>query len=105
MNPDLYDAWRTAGNWVAANWPWLALAVGIALGIWAVGRAVRGDDYRTRNDKRAAWLAVCEGRPEPPQPGTDIGLYLACIAAYGDSDELDRLRNAMEQHRKENPQP
>lgn len=77
----------------------LAAATWTARGLW---RTLRADDYRTRNDRRqAAWMAVCEGRPEPAEPGTDIGLYLDCVAIYSDCDDLDRLRDAIDQHRKE----
>lgn len=111
MTHDLYTAWLTAGDrlqpagdWIATNWPWL-LALSVAcFAVWAIRRGWLGDDYRTRNDKRQAWLAACEGpRPEPADPGSDTGLYLACIAAYGDCDDLDRLRDAIRQHREEDP--
>lgn len=67
-------------------------------------RAWRHDDYRTRNDRRQAWLTTSGSeRPEPAAPGTDSALYLNCIAIYGDCQELDRLRDAIDQHRKEQP--
>ena len=106
MNADLYDAWRAAGAWLAANWTGL-LAYGLAAAVltvvaWALWP--RGGDYRSRNDQRAARLiAALEPRPEPAEPGVDAGLYLDCVAIYGDCDELDRLREAIHQHRKENP--
>jgi hypothetical protein len=40
-------------------------------------------------------------QPEPRQPGTDVGLYLDCVAIYSDCNDLDRLRDAIDQHRKE----
>jgi hypothetical protein len=95
MNPDLYGAWLTAGNnlqpvgaWIGANWIWLAaaaLAAGFAW--WALRR-----ELRAANDQVTAILTN--------QPGTDVGLYLDCVAAYDDCDELDRLRDAIDQHRK-----
>lgn len=101
MTPDLYDTWHTAGDWVLTYWPWLAAAGGVLAAIVAVACAVSGD-YRSHNDRRAAWLTVCDApRPEPGQPGTDVGLYLDCVAIYSDCDELDRLRNAINQHGKE----
>jgi len=78
----------------------LAALAGAAWTARRLYRTLAGDDCRTRNDRRQAWLTVCDGpRPEPPQPGTDISLYLACVATYGDCDELDRLRDAINQHR------
>ena len=86
MTPDLYDAWRTAGAWLAGNWSGLA-ATGLAVAIltvlaWAWWPR---DDYRTRNDQRAARLtAALEPRPEPDQPGTDDQLLAACQAICPD---------------------
>lgn len=55
------------------------VAVIVAVLCWQIRRALRSDDYRTRNDRRqAAWIAVCEGRPEPGAPGTDDELLNAC---------------------------
>lgn len=112
MNPDLYAAWLTAGDnlqpvgaWLAGSWPWLAIAWAAAFAAWAIRRSLPGDDYRTRNDRTAAWRATCDPRPEPAEPGTDSGLLLDCIAVYGDCAELDRLRAAINQTRKEKPQP
>ena len=110
MNADLYAAWRTAGDnlhhvgvWAAGHWTGLA-ALGVAVGVLTVlGWAFRRDDYRTRNDKRQALQLVHLDRPEPGEPGVDAGLYLDCVAIYGDCDELDRLREAINQHRKETP--
>lgn len=70
-----------------------------ARGLW---RTLRADDYRSSNDrKQAAWMAVCGPRPEPAEPGVDVGLYLDCVAIYSDCDDLDRLRDTINQHRKE----
>lgn len=49
MTSDLYAAWLTAGNhlqpygnWIAVNWPNLAIALGIgAFGGWCIRRALR----------------------------------------------------------------
>jgi hypothetical protein len=100
MNPDLYGAWLTASNnlqpvgaWIGRNWIWLG-AVLVAAGIawWALRRELRG-----AGDQVAAILA------DQRQPGTDAGLYLDCVAIYSDCDQLDRLRDAIDQHRKEKP--
>lgn len=111
MSPDLYDAWVTAGlnlqpigAWVAGNWDWLAITVAAVFAVWAIRRSLpHGDDYRSRNDQRGAWRATCDPRPEPAQPGADDGLLLDCIAVYGDCADLQRLRRAIEQTRKEKP--
>jgi len=100
MNPDLYGAWLTAGNnlqpvgdWLAGNWIWLtAVVVAAGFAWWAL-----------RRELRAAGEHVTAILTDQRQPGTDSGLYLDCIAIYGDCDELDRLRDAIEQHRKEKP--
>jgi hypothetical protein len=104
MNPDLYGAWLTAGNnlqpvgaWLGGNWIWLAAAVVAAGFAWWVLRR----ELRAAGERVAAILADQPQR----QPGTDAGLYLDCVAIYSDCDELDRLRDAIDQHREENPQP
>ncbi len=107
MNPDLYGAWLTAGNnlqpvgaWLGRNWIWLTAAV-VAAGAawWALRRELRG-----AGDQVTAILADQPQRqPEQQQPGTDAGLYLDCVAAYGDCDDLDRLRDLAEQARKDTP--
>lgn len=69
---DVYDAWLTAGetlrpygDWLVANWPWLTVLAATLLAVWAVAWFCR-DDYRSHNDRRAAWLTACNGpRPEP----------------------------------------
>lgn len=104
MNPDLYGAWLTAGNnlqpvgaWIGGNWAWLGAAV-VAAGFawWALRR-----ELRAAGDQVGAILADQPEPPEQQQPGTDTGLYLDCVAIYGDCDELDRLRDAIDQHRKD----
>lgn len=84
----------------------LVILIAITLAVWCAAGAIhawRCDDYRTRNDKAAAQrITRHEPRPEPGQPGRDVGLYLDCVAVYGDCDDLDRLR-AIDQHRKETP--
>jgi hypothetical protein len=59
-----------------------AIAIGIAAAAVVaaqIRRALRGGDYRTRNDRRqAAWLVLCEPRPEPAAPGTNDELLAAC---------------------------
>lgn len=104
MTPDLYGAWLTAGDWAATHWPHLTAAAAVAAAAWAVTRFIRRghDDYRTSNDRAAAQCIVdTQARPEPATPGNNTGLYLDCVAIYGDCEELDRLRHAIDQHRKE----
>lgn len=110
---DRLAAWLAAADWIErATGIVLAITAWLLLGIaaWALlhlaRRSLRGSDYRSHNDQvMAQRISRLEDRPEAPQPGTDIGLYLDCIAVFGDCDELDRLRDAIQQHRKENPQP
>ncbi|MCX5336940.1 hypothetical protein [Streptomyces sp. NBC_00140] len=86
---DVYDAWLTAGDtlrpygdWLAANWVWLTVLAAALLAVWAVAWFCR-DDYRSHNDRRAAWLAVCNGpRPEPAAPGTNEQWLDACWEIY-----------------------
>jgi hypothetical protein len=106
VTPDLYGAWLTAGSnlqpvgaWIGGHWVWLAVAASAVFSAWVWLDAIL-DDHRTRNDHRTLRAAAYDASsPEPPQPGTDIGLYLACVAAFNDCDELDRLRDAINQHR------
>jgi hypothetical protein len=86
MNPDLYGAWLTAGNnlqpigdWLGRNWIWLGAAV-VAAGVawWALRKAGRQVDQILRD--------------QPAEPD------------YRDAG-FQRLRDAIDQHRKENPQP
>jgi hypothetical protein len=109
VSADLYAAWLTAGDnlqpvgaWLASDGAWVPIFAVAAVIIWRIWRIRPRDDYRTRNDRTAAWRATCEPRPEPGAPGNDFGLYLDCLAVYGDCDDLDRLR-AIDQHRKEKP--
>lgn len=42
MSADLYTAWLAAGDWVAANWPNLAIAAGLAaFAWWSIRRGLR----------------------------------------------------------------
>ena len=109
MSADLYAAWLTAGDnlqsvgaWLAGDGAWVPIFAVAAVIVWRIWRIRPRDDYRTRNDRTAARRATSGPRPEPGQPGTDVGLYLDCVAVYGDCDDLDRLR-AIDQHRKEKP--
>jgi len=75
---------------------------------WTIRRTIRAarrvGDYRSRNDQRAAWHATrLEHRPEPGHPGTDTGLLIDAYLTYYGPAGLDRLRDAIEQHRKEKP--
>lgn len=112
---DAYSGFITAGNtvqpvgdWLDAHWSWLTIPAALIFAAWAIRRHIRRglDDYRTINDRVMADRYADERpTPELQQPGTDPALLLDCIAVYGDSHELDRLRDAINQHRKENPQP
>jgi hypothetical protein len=85
VTPDVYDAWLTAGDtlrpygdWIATNWLWLAAGLLILAAAVVVRWAVR-DDYRSYNDRRAAWFVVCDGpRPEPPAPGSNEQWLATC---------------------------
>jgi hypothetical protein len=86
MNPDLYGAWLTASNnlqpvgaWLGRNWIGLGAAV-VAAGFawWALRRELRGASERVT-------VILANQR----QPGTDAGLYLDCVAIYGDCEDLD----------------
>jgi hypothetical protein len=85
MNVDLYGAWLTAGNnlqpvgdWLIGHWIWLVAAV-VAAGVawWALRRAGRQVDQILRDEST---------EPDYHEAG------------------LQRLRDAIDQHRKENPQ-
>ncbi|WP_406418327.1 hypothetical protein [Streptomyces sp. NBC_01614] len=111
MNPDLYDAWLTAGNtlqpagdWLVANWVGLTgLIAGAVLAVWAIRRHISSghDAHRTRDDRVMA-RRYARYRPtlEQQQPGSDHQLYLDCIAVYGEHPGIDRLLNDI---RKEKP--
>ncbi|MFJ9012285.1 hypothetical protein [Streptomyces canus] len=110
MNPNLYGAWLTAGNrlqpvgaWLAGDGAWVPVLAVAAVIVAAVWRIRPRDDYRSRNDRVAAQRAARLGPGEDQEPGTDIGLYLDAVAIYDDCEELDRLRDAINQHRKEKP--
>ena len=57
MNPNLYDAWLTAGNtlqpvgdWIVAHWPGLAASTAaLAFAWWALRRTIRATDQPARN--------------------------------------------------------
>lgn len=89
MNPDLYDAWLTAGTNLQPIGDWLAdhglglaaLAVGLTLIAWSVRSFIRAghDDQRTRNDRAMAQrITRFEDRPEPGMPGHDDQLLQQC---------------------------
>ncbi|MGW1744513.1 hypothetical protein ACWCRD_02625 [Streptomyces sp. NPDC002092] len=101
MNPDLYGAWLTAstnlqpvGAWLAANWGWLTAAIAAAaFAAYTIRRAVR-------RASRTVDQILAEPSAEQQQPGTDSGLLLDCIAIYSDREDLQRLRDAINQARK-----
>ena len=102
MSDDLYAAWLTAGNrlqpvvgWAVAHWWLIPTLTAVAFAAWAIRPCLR-DASRHVDD-------ILADRPEAPQPGRDVRLYLDCVAIYDDCNELDRLREAIDQHRKENP--
>ena len=65
-------------TWLADNWSQLAALIAAAAVLLVVCWALRGDDYRTRNDRTAAWRVAHTPRPEPGVPGTDDTLLDAC---------------------------
>ncbi|MEU1273056.1 hypothetical protein [Streptomyces sp. NPDC005799] len=104
---DLYAAWLTAGDrlqaigaWLAGDGAWLPLLVVAAVVIAGIWWHRPRDDYRTRNDQASAAQAARRDLGEVQKPGTNHGLYLDCLAVYGDCEELDRLRNAIRDHQK-----
>ena len=85
MSPDLYAAWLTAGDnlqsvgaWLAGDGAWVPIFALAAAVLLVVCWALRGDDYRTRNDRTAARRASSGPRPEPGQPGTNDADLHAC---------------------------
>lgn len=59
-----------------------------------------------RSDRRAARQTALLDPPDETQaPGRDIELLLDCIDIYNDPAAYNRLRGAIHQHRKDNPQP
>jgi hypothetical protein len=81
--------------------------IGLVGATYCVRRGIRvwrGDDYRTRNDRRAAWRLL---HTDPPaidtQPGTDTDLYLDAALAYYGPAGLDRLQGAINEAREETP--
>ncbi len=80
MNPEIRQAWLTAGDWVIANWPWIATAFAAAIAWWAIGQCLPGGDYRSRNDKAAAWRLLCDNPPNrETQPGSDADDLRTCL--------------------------
>ena len=78
MTPDLYAAWLTAGDnlqsvgaWLADDGAWVPIFAVAAVIVWRIWRIRPRDDYRTRNDRTAAWRATSRPRSEPGVPGTN----------------------------------
>ncbi|MCX4809052.1 hypothetical protein OG601_47040 [Streptomyces sp. NBC_01239] len=95
MNPDLYAAWLTAGNnlqpvgaWIGRNWIWLAAAV-VAAGVawWALRRANQQVADALRDEPDDKW-------------GVRSELHLDAHLATYDEAGLQKLRDAIDQHRK-----
>jgi hypothetical protein len=85
VSPDLYAAWLTAGNnlqsagaWLAGDGAWVPIFAVAAAVLLVVCWALRGDDYRTRNDRTAAWRATSGPRPEPGVPGSNEADLQTC---------------------------
>lgn len=102
MSPEVRHAWLTAGDWVVANWPNLAIAAGLLVfAAWAIRRSIQA----LRGADRIVADAIL--RTDPPaidtQPGTDSDLLLDAALAYYGPAGLDRLRAVINQHRKEKP--
>jgi len=102
VSPEVRHAWLTAGDWVVANWPNLAIAAGLLVfAAWAIRRSI----HALRGADRIVADAIL--RTDPPaidtQPGTDTDLLLDCIAIAGDHTGFQRLRDAIHDTRKEKP--
>jgi hypothetical protein len=70
-------------TWIADHWSQLAALALAAAVLLVLCWALRGDDYRTRNDRATAHhITRHEDRPEPGQPGNDNHLLAACHAIY-----------------------
>lgn len=82
MTADVYDAWRTAGDWVLAYWPWLGGAGVVLAAVVAVAWAFGRDDYRSRNDRQQALMRIHLDRPEPPAPGSNEQWLATCREIY-----------------------
>jgi hypothetical protein len=65
-------------TWLADNWTELAALAIAATGLLVLCWALRGDDYRTRNDRTAARHVTSGPRPEPGVPGINEALLAAC---------------------------
>ncbi|MEU1443052.1 hypothetical protein [Streptomyces mirabilis] len=64
MSPDLYDAWLTAGAWIARNSINLAIAAALAVfAAWSTRRALRRAD-----DQVATILADLDNQPRREKP-------------------------------------
>lgn len=81
MSPDVYAAFRTAAAWLAGHWTGLA-ALGLAVTALTVVAWVLWprDDYRTRNDQRAARRLLDDNPPNhETQPGTNDDDLRTCL--------------------------
>ena len=72
MSPEVYAALQTAGDnlrpvdaWLAANWPNVAAAAGLAVfAWWCIARAISDDDTRPRHQRQAQLMAGHEEQPD-----------------------------------------
>lgn len=115
MNPDVYDAYRTAGIHIAGVWDWYLLQIDVyglpVVLVWQLGGLMaawcgigaicrltdRLRERRTeRRDRAAAWRQLCNQPPQrQTEPGSDLDDLITCQNILG----------ATEQARKEKPQP
>lgn len=94
LAPEVRQAWLTAGDWVVANWPNLAIAAVLsAFAWWSIRRASRRVDQILHTDPPAI----------DAKWGIDDGLLLDAALVYYGPAGLQRLLNDITQTRKEKP--
>lgn len=94
LAPEVRQAWLTAGDWVVANWPNLAIAAALAaFAWWSLRRAARKVDQILHTDP-----------PErDPKWGSNTDLLLDAALAYYGPAGLQRLSDAVNDAREETP--